>query len=102
MVIQMPKLIQATCDNCHQITKVVFKKRYLPKSIQETYFNCQECNKKYTCFVTDNKVRDLQKKLAQLRALPPSKYPVEEEVLRSQEEVNQRMYKLKSDLINNA
>ncbi|HAM79796.1 MAG TPA: hypothetical protein DCO80_03185 [Ornithinibacillus sp.] len=63
----MTNLLTVTCDNCYQITKVVFKKRYLPKSIKETYFNCQECNKHYTSFVTDKKVRDLQKKIGRLK-----------------------------------
>jgi DNA repair ATPase RecN len=96
----MTNQLTATCDNCDKITKVVFKKRYLPKSVQETYFNCQECNQHFTCFVTDKKVRDLQKKIARLKKLPYNKYPVDE-VLQLQEEINNRMSNLKSDLMGN-
>lgn len=57
--------MNATCDNCNQITKIEFKQAQHPKGIQETYFMCEQCNKRYTCFVTDNKVRGMQKQLQQ-------------------------------------
>jgi len=77
-------------------TTIQFKTQDHPRGIKETYFKCQQCNKRYTCFVTNKAVRRKQKEIRSLTGLANTK--IRE---RLQNEVNQRMSELKSELINN-
>jgi len=93
-VIQMNKPLQGICDNCKQVTKISFKMSHHLKGIQETYFECDHCEKHYTCFVTDDKVRMLQTKKDRLKG---DRHISDR--LKLQDEINERMLKLKSELI---
>ena len=81
--------IQASCVQCDNFMDVNFTvKKY--GQLEETYFTCEHCSAHTTCFVTDNIVRDMQKKVRSLvgrdkrRAL--------------QVEINERKAKLKVEL----
>lgn len=64
----MTQPLTAICDNCGYITDVVFKEKNHPNKIKETYFKCEHCFYQYTSFVTDTKVRKMQRKLKQMAA----------------------------------
>ena len=90
----MNKPLTGVCDNCNCITNIQFKINHYPKGIQETYFDCERCGKHYTCFVTDDKVRMLQKKKERLKG---DSYVTKR--IWMQDEINKRMEKLKSELV---
>lgn len=91
----MTKPITALCNHCEKITDVVFKVKYHPNKIQETYFKCEHCYYHYTSFVTDAKVRKLQRKKDNIKGLHNAANRLE-----LQEEINERMSQLKFNLIN--
>lgn len=62
----MTKPLNATCDNCNNITPITFKTVPHPMGIEETYFDCTHCDHHYTCYVTDYKVRAQQRRKAKL------------------------------------
>jgi len=88
--------MNATCDSCNQITKIEFKQVQHPKGIQETYFKCDQCHKRHTCFVTDSTVRrwqgkeDVNRPLEEHERLPKG--------ANIQDEINERMSRLKYEL----
>jgi hypothetical protein len=82
--------MNALCTNCNQLTKISYQVTYHPKSIQETYIECDECNDHTTCFVTDKKVRSLQKEIHNTTNT--------DKRVQLQEEVNDRMSRLKKEL----
>lgn len=94
----MTKPLLVQCDNCRSVTDVKFKKAIHPNGIEETYFKCVSCHYRYTSFVTDKKVRKMQKKL---KAMPRR---ADEEFIKmldeKQLEINSRMSQLKYNLIN--
>ena len=90
----MTKPVTALCDKCGKITDVEFKQKHHPNKIQETYFKCEYCYYHYTSFVTDTKVRKLQRKRDSTK-----KYEVDKR-LEIQEEINSRMSWLKYNLVN--
>ena len=79
------------CDNCNYITDIVYREEKLPNDIKHTYFDCEHCYHRYTCFVTDSKVRKMQRKKPSL---------VWDKRLELQEQINQRMSHLKHNLVN--
>lgn len=83
----------AQCTNCSKMTRIDFKEQQHSKGIRETYFKCNQCKKRYTCFVTDKAVRSKQKRIKQLTGAHNT-----EKRVRLQGEVNQRMDELKDDL----
>lgn len=87
----MNRPVTAMCDNCHKITDVVFKEQRHSNEIRETYFQCEHCHYRYTSYVTDKRVRKMQRKKSNL---PWDKR------LELQEEINSRMSQLKYNLIN--
>lgn len=48
--------MKATCDKCNHLTKITFKEANHPLGVIETYFTCEHCEERYTCFVTDKGV----------------------------------------------
>lgn len=82
--------LTALCDQCNYITDVVFNKAKHPNGIEETYFTCEHCHYRYTSFVTDSWVRKKQK----------DKLTTATKRLELQEEINNRMSRLKYNLIN--
>lgn len=87
----MTRPLTAMCDNCHKITDVSFKHTKHPNDIQEIYFKCEHCYYHYTSYVTDKKVRKMQRKKNSLAW---------DKRLEIQEQINQRMSQLKNNLIN--
>lgn len=79
--------MKATCDNCGMETEVIFDERDIGEGFEETFFRCDKCNVKYTCFITDEYVRSLHKKLERTDDIA--------EVTKLRNEVNERMKKLK-------
>lgn len=82
------------CDHCSKFTKIEFKEKKHPNEIIETYFECEHCHHRYVCFVTDKKVRKMQRKKNGLKG----NYNFQKR-LDLQEEINERMDKLKHNLI---
>ncbi|WP_099157280.1 hypothetical protein [Virgibacillus ndiopensis] len=83
------------CDNCNYITDIKYKEEQLSRGIKHTYFVCEHCNKRYTCFVTDPKVRQLQKKIRRLTGHRNRSVRI-----RMMELVNERMTELKQEITN--
>ncbi|WP_026104993.1 hypothetical protein [Halalkalibacterium ligniniphilum] len=79
------------CDDCGRSTKMALQVRKYGQGMQETYFECEHCTKKYTCYVTDERARKLQKKLRN------EKNPVIKFQL--QAKLQERMIKLKRELM---
>ena len=87
----MNRPVTALCDNCHKITDISYKQTKHPNDIRETYFKCEHCYHHYTAFVTDTKVRKMQRKKNSLDW---------DKRLEIQKQINQRMSQLKYNLIN--
>ncbi len=87
--------MNALCTSCNKITKVSYKEIQHPKSIKETYIECEHCNDHVTCFVTDGRVREMQKKIRRLTGSGNMNSRI-----RIKEEVNNRMAKLKQEFNN--
>ncbi|WP_026908942.1 hypothetical protein [Paucisalibacillus globulus] len=94
----MSKPLLGTCDKCKKVTPIKFEIKHHPRSIQETYFKCKQCGEHYTCFVTDDWVRKRQKKMVHMRQNFKGRKILED----MQQEINERMDKLKSELLSNA
>lgn len=88
----MTEPLTAMCDHCGKITDVLFKERLHPNKIKETYFKCEHCYYQYTSFITDAKVRKLQKKAKELRR---ADLPVKE----LHNDITEQMSQLKHNLI---
>lgn len=59
---------QATCDKCSETFPIQSREKKHGKGIRETYFNCPNCMKHYTAFVTDAECREKQRQIRVLRA----------------------------------
>ncbi|RDW17624.1 hypothetical protein CWR48_14000 [Oceanobacillus arenosus] len=89
----MTQPLTAICDQCGKITDVVFKQRHHPNKVQETFFKCEHCHYHYTSFVTDSKVRKMQRNKDKLPV-----YEVDKR-MELQTQINNRMGTLKYNLI---
>ncbi len=98
----MTKPLFVTCNHCGDITNVSFKEKHHKNGIKETYFKCNQCQYHYTSFVTDKTVRKMQRKTARLRSNISNKSNTNasDELLELQKKINQRMSRLKDDLLN--
>jgi phage terminase large subunit GpA-like protein len=93
----MTRPILATCNHCQNITTINYQTKKHKSGLIETYFKCMVCNHHYTCFVTDKKVREMQKKAKNLRMV--SKFrDVTNELQSLQEKINERMERLKKSV----
>ena len=88
----MTETVTALCNHCDYITDVVFKEKKHPNDIRETYFKCEHCFYHYTSFVTDKRVRKMQKQL-QVGGRQNGK-------VKLFEDIKSRMSELKYNLIN--
>jgi len=88
----MNEPLNATCDNCNNITPITFKTRPHPMGIEETYFDCEHCDHHYVCYVTDYKVRAMQRRKGKM--IGDSRI---DDRLAAQEDINQRMAALKHE-----
>lgn len=89
------KPVTALCNHCGKITDVVFKEQSHLNNIKETYFKCEHCFYHYTSFVTDQRVRKLQRKKESLTGT----HNIDNR-LKLQDEINERMSRLKHNLFN--
>ena len=92
---KLPRPLNGLCDNCEKITVVEFKEKKHPNNIQETYFKCEYCFFHYTSFVTDAKVRKMQRKRETLKGDHNLQKRIE-----LFEEIGRQMTRLKYNLIN--
>ena len=90
----MTQPVHATCVKCNEIFSVKYIEVYHSKGIKETFFNCTHCQRKYVCFVTDHEVRKMQKDKAKLIGIHNAN-----KRLQMQDKINQRMARLKMELI---
>ncbi|GAB2561012.1 hypothetical protein [Gracilibacillus alcaliphilus] len=90
----MNQLETTMCNNCGHVFNIVFKEKSHPNNIKETYIECDRCYFHYTSFVTDSRVRKLQKKKDQLKGAIHI-----ERRLELQDQINARMARLKDNLI---
>jgi len=67
------------CDECNQEFDVKFKKRKFGRGLEETYFKCGNCYVHTTCFITNGKVRRLQK-LMHAETIPDRKLEMLDEI----------------------
>ena len=75
------------CDACHCKIKPKPIEKKIGRGVRETYFNCSECGKKYTAFMTDQSIRRKQRKVKKLvEDRKKSKSP--EEFVRRTEEIS--------------
>jgi hypothetical protein len=95
------KELKGTCDNCGEVIKIEFKVKQHPKSIQETYIECPECNQHTTCFVTDHWVREMQKKAGYLREQLKKGKNTVNQLNKLFDTIGKRMEKLKGNMIGN-
>lgn len=89
----MTQPLNGTCDNCGDITPITFKTRPHPNGIEETYFTCKHCAHHYVCYVTDYKVRAMQRRKGKM--IGGSRI---DDRLAAQETINERMEVLKHEL----
>ena len=90
----MSKPITALCNHCGTITDVKYQHKNHPNGIEETFFKCEHCFYHYTCFVTDPRVRKMQRKRASMTG-PHNAM----KRLNLFDEIGERMAKLKNNLI---
>lgn len=56
------------CDHCqHEFQVDGFLIEDMPDGIEKTYFDCPNCNHRYTCFYTDAKIRQTQAMIRNMR-----------------------------------
>lgn len=84
--------MKSICDECGLETNVEFIEADRPRGIKETYFRCDMCGTHYTCFVTDAKVRRMQKDIDKLRGTGT-------DITAPQDEVGRLMAKLKETFL---
>lgn len=84
--------MKAKCEKCGGETEIRFIEVNRPRGLKETFFRCNECNAHYTCFVTDKKVRRMQKEAEKMRGTGAS-------VEKMQAEIAERMNTLKQALL---
>lgn len=87
-------MVTALCNHCGKITDVEFKEQPQPNNIKETYFDCEHCYYHYTSFVTDSKVRKMQRKKDALKGPHNA-----DKRLQLHEDIKQRMSLLKYNLV---
>lgn len=51
------------CNECKHEFEVSVRTRYIKDDIEEVFFNCPECNERYTAYYLNDKIKDMQKKL---------------------------------------
>ncbi len=83
----------AQCTNCEKITDIDFR-QWSHGNLEETYFECEHCRTHYTCFVTDERVQDMQKRLQSMRKSGTGTATLQE----MQRVINERMEVLKNGI----
>lgn len=82
------------CDDCSHEFRIKLRKKKHNFTIEENYFVCPKCKKKYTAFVTDLQCRKLIKEIEKARE---KKRPVG--LAFSRKEIDETEYKRQLDTI---
>lgn len=78
---------------CNQVFEdPIFKEEKVKEDINEVYFKCPKCGRKYTCFYTDREIRKLQALQRKTRDI--------NEFNKLKEKVTERMNRLKDRMKN--
>ena len=51
------------CNNCKKDFEVKVRTKQLDNDAEEIFFNCPECNERYTAYYSNDKIKKLQEKL---------------------------------------
>lgn len=51
------------CNECKSEFEPKVRTKQLDKDTEEVFFNCPECNERYTAYYLNDKIKDMQKKL---------------------------------------
>lgn len=75
---QSQNQIPVTCDECQNVFSISgFETETLNADqqviVEHTYFTCPSCGHKYTCYYTDEHIRDMQKSIQRLYKLQATK-----------------------------
>lgn len=62
--------MQYICDECNEVNDVKYLTEKKVNGVEITYIKCKRCHVKFTCFVTNNKVRRMIKENKRLREQP--------------------------------
>lgn len=59
---------EVSCDNCGEAFKIKkLKTTWIDDNVQRTYFICPHCNKEYTSYYTDKRIRKNIKEIEKLQ-----------------------------------
>ena len=56
-----------TCNECKHKFKVNVRTRQCSIDVQEVFFNCPNCNERYTAYYLNDRIKHLQMKLKRTR-----------------------------------
>lgn len=61
-------VMEIQCDSCHKTFKVKkLKTKWIDNNVQRTYFTCPYCNKEYTSFYKDKRIRKNIKEIEKMQ-----------------------------------
>ena len=55
------------CDRCNKKFKIKVRTEEIKDDVKRVYFICPKCKKEYTAYYTNNKIKDLQEQIRNLR-----------------------------------
>lgn len=55
------------CDECNREFKIKIRTQKIRDDIERVYFTCPKCKKEYTAYYTNDKIKDLQEQIRNLR-----------------------------------
>lgn len=61
--------LKVSCDNCKKEFKLKFQIKKIKDDIERVYFVCPKCKKEYTCYYTNDLIKDKQNQLRELSKL---------------------------------
>lgn len=83
------------CDECGKENEVEYFTDKKVNGIEITYLKCSRCCVKYTCYVTNNKVRKMINENKRLRERKLQTVAESEQVVKNDGEIEKRMKVLK-------
>lgn len=73
------------CNECKHEFEVSVRTRYIKDDIEEVFFNCPECNERYTAYYLNDKIKKQQK---QIKNNHMNKYKQKQLKKQAEEEMN--------------
>lgn len=86
--------LRMICSECGLESSIVYETRKFGSGLEETYIICDICSNRITCFITNPKVRKLQKETQRLRKAPNKTELEFAEIERNQTNINATMERL--------